>query len=793
MSATTVQILLVEDNEAHIELIRRAFEPESKKFNLTVANTLAEARKILKKNSPDLMITDYILPDGKGTELLPGDTDKLNYPVAILTGHGDEKVATIVMKTGAMDYIVKSEQTLADTPHIAKRILREWQHISEHKKTEIAFQLLLKTAAAQIGETFFENIVHSIATWLHADCVILGEIDDHKVKAHTMVLDGKTVDEFSYPLTGSPCENAAENGFCAFQEGVRKKFPNDRELIKLRATGYAGVSLKGREGHTIGILCAIFRSKASFPPRMQEVFEIIAGRATTEMERKIAEAALHVKQAQLKSLLDISLKINASLKKENIRKSLLDASRSISNTTSAMVGLVEDERMVFREHSHGDQIDLVDYTFEPGYGVPGHVMQTLKPYISNDAAHDAHTIPKIIQELDVHQLLDVPILSRAGKLLGCFEVHNRKDGHPFDAVDIEILESLAASTAVALENSVLFEKQQQTEKILQQEKKQTRQIIDTARDVFVSMDEDGIITDWNPQAEKIFGWSRDEILGLKATETFVPEASQVAHTNGIKHYLATGKGSILNQHTEVTALHHDGHSIPVELSIVAVHSDDTIRFNAFIRDISARQEAKELLKENREQLRASLIGTIVAVSRAVGARDPYTAGHQQRVSQLSRTIAQEMELDSERIEGLRLGASIHDIGKIYLPAEILSKPSKLTDIEYALIKTHAQVGYDILKDIAFPWPVADIAHQHHERMDGTGYPQGLKGEDICLEARILAVADVVEAMSSHRPYRAALGLDAALEEIEIHRGKWFDPTVVDACLTLCRKKDFSFK
>jgi len=152
-----------------------------------------------------------------------------------------------------------------------------------------------------------------------------------------------------------------------------------------------------------------------------------------------------------------------------------------------------------------------------------------------------------------------------------------------------------------------------------------------------------------------------------------------------------------------------------------------------------------------------------------------------------------MGLDAGRIDGLRMGASIHDIGKINLPAEILAKPTKLSDPEFALIKGHAQVGYDILKDIAFPWPVADIAWQHHERLDGTGYPQGLKGDEICLEARIVAVADVVEAMSSHRPYRPSLGIDAALQEIETHRGTWFEPAAVDACLKLFREKKFSFE
>jgi len=145
------------------------------------------------------------------------------------------------------------------------------------------------------------------------------------------------------------------------------------------------------------------------------------------------------------------------------------------------------------------------------------------------------------------------------------------------------------------------------------------------------------------------------------------------------------------------------------------------------------------------------------------------------------------------VEGIRIAATIHDIGKIKLPAELLSKPSKLSDIEYQLIQSHPDAGYTILKDIEFPWPVAEVVYQHHERMDGSGYPQGLKGIEICLEARIVAVADVVEAMASHRPYRASLGLGLALEEVRAHRGALYDEVVVDACLKLFAEKRFSFE
>jgi PAS domain S-box-containing protein len=192
------------------------------------------------------------------------------------------------------------------------------------------------------------------------------------------------------------------------------------------------------------------------------------------------------------------------------------------------------------------------------------------------------------------------------------------------------------------------------------------------------------------------------------------------------------------------------------------------------------------------RLKNALIGTIGAVALTVEKRDPYTAGHQQRVAELCVAIGQELNFSEDRLEGLRLGATIHDLGKISIPAEILAKPIKLTAIEFMLIKNHAQAGFDILKDIKLPWPIATMVLQHHERQDGSGYPQGLKGEQILLESRILAVADVVEAMASHRPYRAALGIDLAVKEIERGRGTVYDAAVVDACIRLFTEKRFAF-
>jgi HD-GYP domain-containing protein (c-di-GMP phosphodiesterase class II) len=215
-----------------------------------------------------------------------------------------------------------------------------------------------------------------------------------------------------------------------------------------------------------------------------------------------------------------------------------------------------------------------------------------------------------------------------------------------------------------------------------------------------------------------------------------------------------------------------------------IHQALKIKTVELEKEIEKRTQAEEQLRDTLESLRKSMSAAIQVMVATVEARDPYTAGHQIRSADLARAIATEMGLPREKIEGLRMAGSIHDIGKISIPAEILSKPTKLSEIEFSLIKAHAQRGYEMLKDVESSWPLAEIVYQHHERMDGSGYPRHLKGDDICIEARILCVADVVEAMASHRPYRPGLGIDAALAEIEKNRGICYDDAVANACLRL---------
>jgi len=228
-------------------------------------------------------------------------------------------------------------------------------------------------------------------------------------------------------------------------------------------------------------------------------------------------------------------------------------------------------------------------------------------------------------------------------------------------------------------------------------------------------------------------------------------------------------------------------------SLVEKRTAELVESNKLLKgEIENRKQIQLELEQSFENLKKVMGATIQAISMTVEKRDPYTSGHQMRVAELTRAIAETIGLSEDRIEGVYVAASIHDIGKISLPAEILSKPIQLSEIEISLIQAHAQAGYDILKGLDFPWPIADIIIQHHERMDGSGYPRGLSGDRISIEARIIGVADVVETMSSHRPYRPSMGIEKALEEITRNSGTLYDSQVVDACLKIFNEKGFEF-
>lgn len=285
----------------------------------------------------------------------------------------------------------------------------------------------------------------------------------------------------------------------------------------------------------------------------------------------------------------------------------------------------------------------------------------------------------------------------------------------------------------------------------------------------------------------IFGYEPDEMIGMDQRTMVVPEDLEYAEDK-LRDLFELGVSSI---QLEFRGRRKDGGTVILEGESRTIELHGRTMAVGMFTNITQKREAEQKEIESAERLKRVFHQTVELVAAIGELRDPYTHGHERRVAELAAAIAMQIGLDAQAVEGVRVASYLHNIGNVGIPAEILVKPSRLSALEFEMVRAHAQAGYEIITQVDFPWPVAEIVRQHHERLDGSGYPQHLKGNEILLEARILAVADTLEAMCSHRPYRPALGIDRALAEIESNRGKLYDPVAVDACLVLFREKGYA--
>lgn len=315
-----------------------------------------------------------------------------------------------------------------------------------------------------------------------------------------------------------------------------------------------------------------------------------------------------------------------------------------------------------------------------------------------------------------------------------------------------------------------------------------RAMIETAEEP-IAIIQDGRIRYANPALISLSGYGRRALVGKPFRAFIVPE--QLSKVEDLERQRSAGRPAPFFYETVTRT--RKGDELNLQVSITGIDYYGRPASLVVSQDITKYKKAEASLSETLEKMRSALGSTVQAIARIVEQKDPYTAGHQQRVADLARAVAAEMDLPTDNIDAIRMAGLLHDLGKVSVPSEILAKPSRLTDAEFELIMNHPQVAYDILKPIDFPWPVAEIIRQHHERMNGSGYPAGLKGEDILIEARVLAVADVVEAMITHRPYRPARKLEDALLEISSQRGILYDPAAADACRRMLVEKGFTFR
>ena len=469
---------------------------------------------------------------------------------------------------------------------------------------------------------------------------------------------------------------------------------------------------------------------------------------------------------------------------------MLMASRLQRDRMEEILKASEDQYRLLAENVH-DVIFVLDMELKYTYVSPS--VKLLRGYEPEEAQKQspAEALTPASWDLAMRNLSEIMELERSGRgEISTYPVleleMRRKDGTTvWTETKFSLIRDRKGQLVAILGVSRDKTERKKMDEALQESERKYRLVVENAEEVIL-IAQDGMLKYVNPMTTTILGYSEEELLSTSFIDIIHPDDQEkliAAHIKRMK-----GEETLPVQQFRVVC--RDESVKWADSKAVVISWEGRPATLNFITDITARKQAEETLSKSFAQLRAALGSTVQAIAVTVETRDPYTAGHQRRVADLARSIAREMNLSRDQIEGIRTAAIIHDLGKISVPAEILSKPAKLTDIEFSLIKTHPQSGYDILKDIEFPWPVARMVLEHHERMDGSGYPNGLKGDQTLLESRILSVADVVEAMASHRPYRPGLGLEIALREIETHRGTLYDEAVAEACLRLFREKGY---
>jgi PAS domain S-box-containing protein len=590
MTDAVVNILLLEDEPAHADAIRRALEASDLKAAVQIAGTLREYHEAVAVCPPNIALLDMVLPDGRALDALTFLPDACPFPILILTSYGNEQTAVEAMKAGALDYIVKSPEAFATMPHAVERALREWNMLQKRKRAEAALR-----ESEERFRTLYENSTLGLYRTIPDGRIVLAN------PALVRMLGYSSFDDLS--------------GRDLKADGFEPSYPRTQFVEMIEKEGVVrGLesAWKRRDGTTVFVRES---ARAIRDPEGRTMY--YDGTVEDITERKEAEEELAYEQSLLRALLD--------------------------NATDQVYFKDINSRFIRISKAQAERFGLRD----PAQAVG----KTDFDFFAED-----HARPAFLDEQEI-----------------------MKTGRP----------------------------------LVDQEEKET--------------------------------WPNGRVAWVSTTKVLLQDKQgQIIGTFGIS------------------------------------------------RDITKRMRAEEGLNETLRLLRQAITSTIQVLGLTVEARDPYTAGHQQRTTILAEAIAREMGLPPEKIEGLHMAGLVHDVGKISIPAEILSKPTKLTPGEYALVKTHAQRGYEILKVVEFPWPLAEIVLEHHERMDGSGYPRGLKGDEILMEARILALSDTVEAMVSDRPYRPAQGVKTALAEVEKNKGIFYDADVAETCLKLFREKRFSF-
>jgi PAS domain S-box-containing protein/putative nucleotidyltransferase with HDIG domain len=754
--STQLRVLIVEDSESDAGLVARRLEQAGNELEYERVETAEEMRVALAKQDWDLVIADYQMPEFSAPaalEILKGCGQDL--PFIIVSGAIGEDNAVTMMKAGAHDYVMKDN--LARLVPAVERELREAEGRRERRRVEDA---LIKSEG-------------TLSTVLKGAPVGIGLVQNrvfHWVNDKLLNMTGYTREELIGQSARIFYTSEAE-----FKRVGKVKY----DQIMKDGWGEVDTQFQRNDGSLMEIY---LRSVAVNPG------DLSAGVVFTAMDitaRKQAEEAIRSAAHKWRITFDA---IGDAV-------CLLDRESRVIQCNQAMADLVAKP---FSEIVGRHCWEVVHMTTGPIDGCPVVRMK-------QSGKRETLTLP--FGDRWLHGIAD-PILNEIGEVTG--GVH----------IIADITEYQRATEKIKDLNSLLYAIKEINEALLRvkNEKELFQQTCDLLKGVpYVRFAWVGLVQPDSFEVKPV-AWAGVEegyLSVIKVNWDDSPFGSGpigVAFRTGqpfIRRNIETDNQSNLWREEALKRGYKSSIALPLihdneVIGVLKVYSGKTDAFGseetAFLNqvagDIAVGVRSLRLEQELVASLIKSevmLIQTIEAITFMAELRDPYTAGHQQGVTRLACTLAREMGLADARIEGIRVAGLLHDIGKIIVPAEILSKPGRLNEYEFRIIKNHSQAGYDILKKIDFPWPVAEMIIQHHERLNGSGYPSGLADGNILLESRILAVADVVEAMAAHRPYRPALGIDKALEEISKNKGLLYDPEVVDACLRLFNEKKFIFE
>lgn len=510
-------------------------------------------------------------------------------------------------------------------------------------------------------------------------------------------------------------------------------------------------------------------------------------------ERKQAQARI-LKLSQLYAVLSqTNTTIVHSTNQEELFRNLCKGAVEQGKFRLAWVGLVDEgtQRVQPVCHAGAEQGYLTDIyvsadDIPEGRGPTGAAIRENRVCYINNFSSDERMKPWLepASRLGIQSAVGLPLRLK-GKVIGALTMY-AGEAELFDAEQLALMDEMSANISFALDGLAREAERREAENNLAESQALLNSIFDSTSDLVWSVEPSSFgLLSFNRRIYDYF--MRNRGVSLK-------KGMRPADMLPLKQFVETWEGlyrRVLKEGSYDTEYEGIAGPIILQLKLNVLKRDGAVyAISVFGEDITERKHAEQRIAEYVKRLEGTMKNTLQAVANMVEMRDPYTAGHERRVGLIASKIAQEMGWPVEKCYSLELIGLVHDIGKIAVPTEILTKPGRLTPVEYQIVQAHSERGYEILKDVDFPLPIAEIIYQHHERMDGSGYPRGLKGDEILPEARILAVADVLESMASHRPYRPALGIEAALKEIKDHRGAWFDAQVVDAMFKLIREKGY---